>query len=84
MSKAQMTVKLLSACNYDHDRIGTVIVGEEALDFRLEQSGNLLVSNDSERFVDIKKMGLPKKVQTDIMDTIKLDMAEEEYLFHHN
>lgn len=84
MSKAQMTVRLLSACNYDHDRIGTVIVGEEALDFRLEQSGNLLVSNDSERFVDIKKMGLPKKVQTDIMDTIKLDMAEEEYLAPKN
>ena len=59
MSKAQIVVKLLSACNYDHDRIGTVIVGEEALDFRLERNGKLLVSNDSERFVDIKKMGLP-------------------------
>lgn len=80
MSKAQITVKLLSACNYDHDRIGTVIVGEEALDFRLEQSGSLLVSNDSERFVDIKKMGLPKEIQIKIRDTIKLDMAEEEYL----
>lgn len=54
MSKAKITVKLLSACNYDHDRIGTVIVGEEALDFRLERSGNLLVSNDSNRFVNIK------------------------------
>jgi len=80
MSKAQITVKLLSARNYDHDRIGTVIVGEEALDFRLEQSGSLLVSNDSERFVDIKKMGLPKEIQIKIKDTIKLDMAEEEYL----
>lgn len=80
MSKAQITVKLLSACNYDHDRIGTVIVGEEALDFRLEQSGSLLVSNDSERFVDIKKMGLPKEVQIKVKDAIKLDMAEEEYL----
>lgn len=80
MSKAQITVKLLSACNYDHDRIGTVIVDEEALDFRLEQSGSLLVSNDSERFVDIKKMGLPKEVQIKVKDAIKLDMAEEEYL----
>ena len=80
MSKAQITVKLLSACNYDHDRIGTVILGEEALDFRLEQSGSFLVSNDSERFVDIKKMGLPKEVQIKVKDAIKLDMAEEEYL----
>ncbi|WP_294716803.1 hypothetical protein [uncultured Gemmiger sp.] len=80
MSKAKITVKLLSACNYDHDRIGTVIVGEEALDFRLERSGNLLVSNDSNRFVNIKKMGLPKEIQIKIKDTIKLDMAEEEYL----
>lgn len=80
MSKAQITVKLLSACNYDHDRMGTVIVGEEALDFRLEQSGSFLVSNDSERFVDIKKMGLPKEVQIKVKDAIKLDMAEEEYL----
>ena len=80
MSKAKITVKLLSACNYDHDRIVTVIVGEEALDFRLERSGNLLVSNDSNRFVNIKKMGLPKEIQIKIKDTIKLDMAEEEYL----
>lgn len=80
MSKAQITVKLLSACNYDHDRIGTVIVGEEALDFRLEQSGSLLISNDRERFVDIKKIGLSKETQIKIKDAIKLDMAEEEYL----
>ena len=80
MSKAQITVKLLSACNYDHDRIGTVIVGEEALDFRLEQNGKLLIANDSERFVNIKEIGLSKETQIKIRDTIKLDMGEEEYL----
>lgn len=80
MSKAQITVKLLSARNYDHDRIGTVIVGEEALDFRLEQNGKLLIANDSERFANIKEIGLSKETQIKIRDTIKLDMGEEEYL----
>ena len=84
MNEEKKAIQLIVSHECDGERVGGISVGDELLFFCLESNGNLLLSKDGKNFKDAKKMGLPNKVQIDIMDTIKLDMVEEEYLAPKN